>query len=144
MSLLSIASVPATTVSRETTVLEAARLMSKMRIGAVAVVEQDRLCGIFSERDLMTRVVAEARDPQTIPVGEVMTADTATAYDDMSFGDALRLMVDRHVRHLPVIDTERRVRGMLSVRNVLQHRLEDLSNQLDSVVNYFSADGIGG
>jgi len=144
MSLLSIASVPATTVSPETTVLEAARLMSKMRIGAVAVVEQDRLCGIFTERDLMTRVVAEARDPKTIPVGEVMTGDAATAYDDMSFGDALRLMVDRHIRHLPIIDAERRVRGILSVRNVLQHRLEDLSNQLDSVVNYFSADGIGG
>lgn len=144
MSLLSIASVPATTVGRETTVLEAARLMSKMRIGAVAVVEQDRLCGIFTERDLLTRVVAEGKDPRTTRVGEVMTADAETAYDDMSFGDALRVMVDRHIRHLPVIDNERRVRGMLSVRNVLQHRVEDLSNQLDSVMNYFGADGIGG
>lgn len=144
MSLLSIASVPATTVGRETTVLEAARLMSKMRIGAVAVVEQDRLCGIFTERDLLTRVVAEGKDPRTTRVGEVMTADAETAYDDMSFGDALRVMVDRHIRHLPVIDNERRVRGMLSVRNVLQHRVEDLSNQLDSMMNYFGADGIGG
>jgi CBS domain-containing protein len=144
MSLLSIASVPATTVSRDTTVFEAARLMAKMRIGAVAVVERDRLCGIFTERDLMTRVVAEERDPRSTRIGEVMTAEAETAFDDMSFGDALRVMVDRHIRHLPVVDNERRVRGMLSVRNVLQHRVEDLSNQLDSVMNYFSADGIGG
>lgn len=144
MSLLNIASVPPATVRSETSVRDAARLMTRNRIGAVAVVQDDRLSGIFTERDLMTRVVAEGLNPETTTVGDVMTAEAETAESDMSYGDALRLMVERHIRHLPVIDEERRVRGMLSIRNVLQHRVEDLSQQLDSVVSFFSADGIGG
>ena len=144
MSLLNIASVPAATVGFETSVRDAVRLMTQNRIGAVAVVKDERFCGIFTERDLMTRVVAEGLNPDSTAVQSVMTTVAEIAESDMSHGDALRIMVEKHVRHLPVLDRDRRVLGMLSIRNVLQHRVEDLSQQLDSVVSFFSADGIGG
>jgi CBS domain-containing protein len=144
MSLLQIASVPAATVSPQSSVIDAVKLMSEKRVGAVAVVEKDDLVGIFTERDVMTRVVLEGKDPKATKMSEVMTADVETALQDMPYGDCLRVMVERHFRHLPVIDAEGRVQGMLSVRDLLQHAVEDLSDQLDSMVKYFSADGPGG
>ena len=144
MSLLQIASVPAATVSPKSTVIDAVKLMNEKRVGAVAIVEKDDLAGIFTERDVMNRVVLEGRDPKTTTMSEVMTTDVETALHDMPYGDCLRVMVERHFRHLPVIDAEGRVQGMLSVRDLLQHAVEDLSDQLDSMVKYFSADGPGG
>jgi CBS domain-containing protein len=144
MSLLNIASIPAATVHPDATVFEAVRMMSDHRIGAVAVVNNGALCGIFTERDLMMRVVAVEKSPHAVKIKEVMTGKPETATRDTSFGDALRLMVERHIRHLPVVDEQGRVLGMLSVRNVLQHHVEDLSDQLDSITNYLAADGIGG
>jgi CBS domain-containing protein len=144
MSLLRIASVPAATVLPDSPVLEAVKLMNQQRVGAVAVLENGKLAGIFTERDVMNRVVVEGKDPRTTPISEVMTAEVESASPDMPYGDTLRLMVEHHFRHLPVVDSERKVIGMLSIRHLLQHRVDDLSQQLDSVVNFFSADGPGG
>jgi CBS domain-containing protein len=144
MGLLNIASVPAAAVSPDTTVLSAVELMNRQRVGAVAIVEGGKLSGIFTERDVMNRVVLTGRDPRTTPVSEVMTADVEAVSPEMSSGEALRIMVDRHFRHLPVVDAERGVLGLLSVRDLLQHAVEELSHELDSVVNFYSADGPGG
>jgi CBS domain-containing protein len=144
MSLLRIASVPAATVLPDSPVLEAVKLMNQQRVGAVAVLENGKLAGIFTERDVMNRVVLEGKDPRTTPISEVMTAEVESASPDTPYGDTLRLMVEHHFRHLPVVDSERKVIGMLSIRHLLQHRVDDLSQQLDSVVNFFSADGPGG
>lgn len=144
MGLLKIASVPAATVSPQTSVLEAVRLMNEKRVGAAAVVEKDKLVGIFTERDVMNRVVLKGEEPSSTPVSKVMTKDVEAVRRDMPYGEALRIMVDRHFRHLPVVDDERKVLGLLSVRDLLQHAVEQLSQELDSVVNFFSADGPGG
>ncbi|MGH9389835.1 MAG: CBS domain-containing protein [Vicinamibacteria bacterium] len=144
MDLLRIASVPAATVSHETTVFEAVRLMSDERVGAVAIVSDGKLSGIFTERDLMIRVVLEGRDPGATPVGEVMTAHCISAKNDMSMGEALQIMTERHFRHLPVVDENDRVLGLLSIRNLLHNRVDKLSQELDSVVAFFTADGGGG
>jgi len=144
MGLLKIASVPAAVVTTQSTVTEAVKRMSEKRVGAVAVLDSGELRGIFTERDVMMRVVLEGRDPHTTKVSDVMTKDVETVHEDLSYGEALRLMVERHFRHLPVVGSKGQVLGILSVRNVLQHTVEDLSHQLDSVVNFFSADGPGG
>jgi len=144
MDLLKIASVPAATVSPETTVLEAVRLMSDERVGAVAVTRDGKLTGIFTERDLMIRVVLKGRDPGATPVGDVMTGQCISAKKDMSMGAALQLMTERHFRHLPVVDENDRVLGLLSIRNLLHNRVDKLSQELDSVVSFFTADGGGG
>ena len=144
MSLLKIGRTPAVTVPLEASVLDAVRAMDEKHIGAVAIVHGEKLAGIFTERDLMTRVVLRGHDPKGMPISEVMTPNVEAAKDDMALGDALRMMVERHFRHLPIVDKDRRVLGMLSLRHLLKHRIEDLSTELDSVVSYFAADGIGG
>jgi len=144
MDLLRIASVPAATVQPESTVLEAVRLMSDERVGAVAVTRDGKLTGIFTERDLMIRVVLEGREPGATRVGDVMTEQCISAKNDMSMGEALQIMTERHFRHLPVVDKNDRVLGLLSIRNLLHNRVDKLSQELDSVVAFFTSDGAGG
>lgn len=144
MDLLKIASVPGALVSPESSVYEAVRLMNDQRVGAVAVVKDDALAGIFTERDLMIRVVLAAKDSKKTKVGDVMTPECLSAKKDMSMGEALQIMTERHFRHLPVVDDDNRVLGLLSIRNLLHQRVDKLSQELDSVVAFFTADGIGG
>ena len=144
MDLLKIASVPAATVSPETPVIDAVKLMNDRRVGAVAVTRAKKLAGIFTERDLMIRVVLEGRDPKKTPVSDVMTENCTAAKKDMSMGDALKIMSEHHFRHLPVVDDHDQVLGLLSIRNLLHIRVDKLSQELDSVVAFFTADGIGG
>ena len=144
MDLLKIASVPAAIVSPKSTVHDAVRLMNDQRVGAVAVANDDILAGIFTERDLMIRVVLEDKDPKRTEVGDVMTANCISAKKDMSMGEALQIMTEKHFRHLPVIDDDNKVLGLLSIRNLLHQRVDSLSEELDSVVAFFTADGIGG
>ncbi len=144
MELLKVADVPATTVTKETTVIEAINAMVKNRVGAVAVVDRDYLQGIFTERDVMIRVVQARRNPEATRISEVMTVAVQTASADTSVHQALSQMVEQHVRHLPIIDGSGRILGMLSIRHLLQHRVENLSHELEAVDAYLTADGIGG
>lgn len=144
MELLKVADVPATTVTKETTVIEAINAMVKNRVGAVAVVDRDYLQGIFTERDVMIRVVQARRNPEATRISEVMTVAVQTASADTSVHQALSQMVEQHVRHLPIIDGNGRILGMLSIRHLLQHRVENLSHELEAVDAYLTADGIGG
>ncbi len=144
MEILKIAGVPPAVVSLTTTVLEAVQLMVSKRVGAVAVVQGDRLAGIFTERDVMLRVVLARHDPATTKMMDVMSASVESATADTTAGEALGVMIERHFRHLPILDSEGRVVGILSVRNLLQSHVEDLTQQLDSMENYLTADGPGG
>ena len=144
MGLLRIARTPLVTVNRLTTVMEAVRTMDRESIGAVAVVDENVLAGIFSERDLMLRVVLEKIDPERTHVQDVMTSAVATIPRDSTADDALKLMLERHIRHLPIIDRDGKLAGMISIRNILHDKVEDLTVQLDSLEAYFTADGFGG
>lgn len=106
------------TVQPSQMVREVARYMTESRVGAVPVIEGDRLVGIFSERDLMTRVVAPGLNPDTTTVGSVMTKDIVVADADETTGACVARMKQLHVRHLPVVSGDKLV-GMLSVRNLL-------------------------
>ena len=144
MGLLRITRTPLVTVSTRASVMDAVRTMYAESIGAVAVVDDDRLIGIFSERDLMNRVVLERRDPDRTRVGDVMTSPVVTIERAMTADDALKLMDENHIRHLPVINTDGKLAGMLSVRSLLHEKVEELTDQLDSLEAYFTADGAGG
>ena|SRR5579885_3376942 len=144
MGLLRIARTPLVTVNPSTTVMEAVRIMDQESIGAVAVTQHDRLIGMFSERDLMLRVVSERRDPERVLIQEVMTSPVETIHRDSSSDEALKLMLDKHIRHLPIIDRDGKLAGMISMRSILHDKIEDLTDQLDSLEAYFTADGVGG
>ena len=106
------------------TVGEAARLMKKSRFGAVMVVENGRLAGIFTERDALFRVVAEGRDAAVVRLAEVMTRDPQTIDPDRPLVDALHLMHASGFRHVPVVEDGRPV-GMVSARDALGEELEN-------------------
>ena len=144
MGLLRIAQSPLVTVGPATTVFEAVQTMDREGIGAVAIMQTGSLVGIFSERDVMLRVVLGKRDPLTTTIGDVMTSPVETISRNCTADDALKLMLDKHIRHLPVVDNNEKVVAMLSIRNLLHEKVEDLTDQLDSLEAYISADGAGG
>ena len=116
------------TASPETTVSKAAKLMADRKVGAVMVVEQQQLVGIFTERDAVTRVIARDRDVQTTSLAEVMTADPITVGPDKSFGYALLVMHENGFRHLPVMEDGKLV-GIVSARNALDPDLEEFVSE---------------
>lgn len=107
-----------------TTVGEAARLMAQRKVGAVLVVDHDKLVGIFTERDAVFRVIAQDRDARTARLADVMTPSPKTISPDKSFGYALLVMHENGFRHLPVLESGKLV-GVVSARNALDPDLEE-------------------
>jgi len=132
------------TVSRTTTVMEAVELMASAKVGSVIVVEDKRVAGIFSERDVMLRVVLEGRDPRRTKVEEVMTSRVHSISMQTTGDEALRIMSQEHIRHLPVVDEKGSPQAIVSMRSLLDEKIKELHQQLDSLESYISADGIGG
>src|ERR687895_992806 len=118
------------TASAEITVAAAARLMKERRVGAILVVQDGRLAGIFTERDALYRVVAEGRDPATTRVAEVMTANPRTIAPDRPFGHALHLMYEGGFRHVPVV-ADGRPLGVVSARDALGPDIQQFVAELD-------------
>jgi CBS domain-containing protein len=141
---MSVLSRPVVTVSRTATVREAIETMAAAQVGSVVVVEDGRLEGIFSERDVMLRVVLEGRDPRFTAVEEVMTSPVQTIGIKTTGDEALRIMLQEHIRHLPLVDDRGRAQAVVSMRTLLQEKVNELNQQLDSLEAYMTADGIGG
>lgn len=118
--------------------------MEEVKGGACIVLDRDHVAGIFSERDLMLRVMGSGRSPQDTGVREVMSGNLSTVNINTESSDALTLMMSKKVRHLPVVNDDGSLAGLLSMRNLMQHHVEELTDQLDSIMSYFSADGPGG
>jgi CBS domain-containing protein len=114
----------------EATVSDAARLMRSHRVGAVLVVKEERLVGIFTERDAVFRVMALDRDPRRTCLAEVMTPDPKTVAPDESFGYALLLMYENGFRHAPVVENGRPV-GVVSARHALDPDLEEFAAEAE-------------
>ncbi len=104
-------------LSPTATAAEAARLMEERNIGAVAVVADGKLVGIVTERDLARKIVARGRDPASARLLEVMTPSPVSVDPDTPLMEALRLMTDLGVRHLPVVRNGV-LEGMLSIRDI--------------------------
>ena len=113
----------------KTTVSEAAQLMKQSKVGAVMVVEDGRLVGVFTERDALFRVIAEGRDAQTTRLAEVMTPNPQTINPDKPFGHALHLMYEGGFRHVPVVEAGQPI-GMVSARDALGPELEEFVSEL--------------
>jgi CBS domain-containing protein len=127
-------------VSPDSTVLEAVALTLPAKLGAVAVVDAGQLVGIFTERDVMLKVVHARREPALTRVREVMTHPVITIPQFMPRNQVLSLMLGHHIRHLPVSEDGKTVLGMLSVLNLLQHIVDDLSSDLRHMEAFLGAD----
>jgi CBS domain-containing protein len=113
-----------------TSVSEAVRLMKDNAVGAVLVLQDGRLVGIFTERDAVYRVMAPGRDPTATTLGEVMTRDPKTVASDETFGYALLLMHEHGFRHAPVVRDGRPV-GVVSARLALDPELEEFTAEAE-------------
>jgi CBS domain-containing protein len=145
MSVLDLCDSEVAAVPVDASAAEAIRLMLSQRVGAVGVVDSDhKVAGIFTERDVLRKLALSGCDPEQTPVRELMTTPVELATLSTGPGEALATMIDRHFRHLPVVDGQGKLLGMLSIRNVLQWRIDDLSQELDSLEQYVANDGPGG
>ncbi|UCC81025.1 MAG: CBS domain-containing protein [Candidatus Zixiibacteriota bacterium] len=127
-----------TYVSPHMTVTEVARKMADARIGAVVVLEDEELKGIFTERDLLNRVVGMGKDPKVVKVSEVMTTDVCVCSAEDSYEHCLAQMRQIGCRHMPVVE-ESRLLGIISMRDLLKYQVSVKESELkmmDSLYRY--------
>ena len=120
-----------TTCETSSTIADVASVMKGEDVGPVPVTEGGRLVGIVTDRDIVTRVVAEGRDPNSTTVGEIVSSDLATVQPDTSLDEALSLMAQRQVRRLPVVEGDRPVGivslGDLALETRVESTIEDIT-----------------
>jgi CBS domain-containing protein len=113
------------TIPATVTVLEATQVMNQHKIGALVVTEGEELKGIFTERDVLRRVVGNLTPPSEIPVADVMTHDVMWCTPDTEIDEAGRIMRDCRVRHLPVCDGKGHLVGLLSIGDINAYNVRD-------------------
>ncbi|MBC8406760.1 MAG: CBS domain-containing protein [Planctomycetes bacterium] len=113
-------------VDATATVREAAKAMAKSNVGCTAIMDGKRLIGLFTERDVLKRVLLLDKNVDEIVVGDIMTREVVVAQENQSVLDAHLLMKRHHIRHLPVLDSEGLLVGVLSIRDLLIDEMADL------------------
>lgn len=122
----------------DATILEACRLLTEHRIGAVLILDGDRVAGVFSERDLVRAVVEQGSSCLDVALSSVMTRNVLTCKPTDSLDEVMAVMTARRVRHLPVLDDGRLV-GIISIGDVVKHRLDEAALEVDSLREYVLA-----
>ncbi|MFQ3224022.1 MAG: CBS domain-containing protein [Lentimonas sp.] len=126
-------------IAADSTVDAAVSEMNRQRVGSILVQEGARVVGIFTERDVLTRVVAAGRDPTTTTVREVMTSDFLSITEETSVEDAMQMMTDKRVRHLPVLDGEKLL-GIISIGDVTRWLLKVNEMEAENLRRYVFDD----
>lgn len=125
-------------VRPDTTVLDALRLMAEKNIGAVLVLDGDKLAGIFSERDYARKVVLHGKTSKDTPVREIMSTHLVTTDPSATSGQCMALMTEARVRHLPVLENERVV-GVISIGDVVKAVVEEQEFTIHQLENYITS-----
>jgi CBS domain-containing protein len=123
-------------VGKEAMVLDAALLMNEHRIGALVVLEDGRVAGMFTERDVLRRIVAEQRDPAQTRVGEIMTEEVICGTLETSIEEARGAMKNRRIRHLPLVDDDRRLLGLISIGDLNAHEATSQEQTIHMLQEY--------
>jgi CBS domain-containing protein len=145
MNVLKLCDPEAAAVPVEASVADAIRKMLDYHVGAVGIIDREgRVAGIFTERDVIRKLSLSRLDPEVTPVRDLMTTPVEMATREMRPSEAMATMLERHFRHLPVVDDAGKLLGILSIRNLLEWRIDGLTQELDSLEHYMSNDGPGG
>lgn len=129
-------------VKKDTPIIEVLDLMAQKGIGAVLVLEDEHIAGIFSERDFARKVAQSRTLSLDIPVSELMTKDVFVVSPDETIDECMALMSRTHIRHLPVIEDEKLV-GLISIGDVVRISIEDKDLQIQSMEKYIFGYGYG-
>jgi len=122
-------------IAPDSSVYDAVKLMADKGIGALLVMEGDRLCGIVSERDYARKVMLKGRSSDKTPVKDIMTAKVLYVGQERSIEECMALMTDKRVRHLPVMEDDRLI-GVLSVGDVIKGIISQQEFIIDQLENY--------
>ena len=118
-------------------VVDALDIMAEKNIGAVIIMEGDRLAGIFSERDYARKGIIMGRKAKSTPLSEVMTPNVFTVSSDMSIEDCMKLFSEKHIRHLPVLH-HGKVSGMISISDVVTAIMQEQKMHINFLEQYIS------
>ena len=145
MSILHLCDQPTATVGMGATCAEAIQVMLDRRVGAVCIVDGNgRPAGIFTERDVLRKLALSGLDPHKLQVKDFMTSNLDMATLKTTPGEAFAAMIHTHYRHLPVVNDSGTLLGILSIRNLLQSKIDELTQQLDAIEIAMSNDAPGG
>jgi CBS domain-containing protein len=128
---------PVYIVSPGDTVLHAIELMATERVGALLVMDQGTLLGIISERDYARKVILKNQSSQGTPVGDIMSSPAITVTPEDSVHHCMEIMIDRRIRHLPVVKSGR-VIGMLSMRDLVKAVIQDQREHIEQLERYIA------
>lgn len=107
-------------ISPERSVYDALTLMAEKNVGALVVMERDRVIGIISERDYARNVILKGKSSKELAVQEIMTSRVVCVRPEQTMEECMELMTDKHIRHLPVLDDENRLVGLISIGDVVK------------------------
>lgn len=124
-------------ISPDTTLREAARRMKDNEVGCLPIGEHDRVIGMITDHDILSRAVAAGKDPAKTKTREVMSSGLTWCYDDQSLEEAIHLMTKKQIHHLPVMSRSKRMIGMLSLSDVA---LKGGGNVSDEFLQLLSRD----
>ena len=122
-------------VSPETSVIDLARLMQKLDIGALPIGDKDRLVGMVTDRDIVCRCLAKGGDPKKTTARDIMTRGIVYCQDEVDLDDAIAIMQKKHIRRLPVINEQKRMVGILSLGDVSHAASDDVSGEVLQAVS---------
>ena len=123
-------------IGQQASVLDAALLMNEHKIGALIVLENDQVVGIITERDVLTRLVAQRRDPAETQVSQIMTHPVVCCRPDTSIEQARTILMRRKIRHLPVTDEQAHVHGLISIGDLNAWQIDGQEQQLHYLHEY--------
>jgi CBS domain-containing protein len=123
-------------INPEASALEAALLMNEHKIGSLVVMDDRQVVGMFTERDILRRIVAERRDPTTTAVGEVMTTEVLCCRPHTEIDEARGVMKNRRVRHLPVLNDADELCGMISIGDLNAYAMHDHQTTIHVLEQY--------
>jgi CBS domain-containing protein len=129
------------TTSPDATVAEAVEAMNQARIGSLIVLEGERPIGIFTERDVLVRVVAEGRESRATRIAEVMTREPVVISPDTTIEEAMVIVTEKRCRHLPVLDGDRLV-GMVSIGDLTRWLVRDQRHRIKDLVHYITGSPV--
>jgi IMP dehydrogenase len=116
-------------------VLNAARLMNERGIGGIVVTDGDKMVGIFTERDILRRVVAERRDPAATTIGDVMTTPVVTCRFEATLDQCVGIMTEKRIRHIPVV-SDGGPEGIITSGDILAHQVREQKDTIDYLNSY--------
>ena len=132
MNVLEYFAADPASISLTASAADAIEAMISRGMGAAAVVDENQIvAGIFTERDVLKKIALSGKDPHKISVRDVMSAPVVMATKTTSIAEALQVMVDQQKRHLPVVEENGRLIGILSIRHVLERKVDELTRQLE-------------